>query len=133
MKRKITPLCGLAPLREIFCFLTFSVTVALVDKALSQDIAVPARPAPRWWKGNLHTHTLWSDGDDFPEMVAEWYRTHDYNFLALSDHNVLSQGLRWMKAADIQKRSGSDDVFNKYTARFGPQWIETRGGSDALE
>jgi len=25
---------------------------------------------PRWWKGNLHTHTFWSDGDAFPEMVA---------------------------------------------------------------
>src|SRR5687768_9042704 len=66
--------------------------------ALGQDAAVPAHPAARWWKGNLHTHTLWSDGDDFPEMVAEWYRTRDYNFLALSDHNVLSQGIRWMKA-----------------------------------
>lgn len=58
------------------------------------DEVVPAAPAPRWWKGNLHTHTLWSDGDDFPEMVAEWYRTRGYNFLALSDHNVLSQGMR---------------------------------------
>ena len=34
-------------------------------------------PAPnRWWKGNLHTHSLWSDGDDFPEMIAEWYKQH---------------------------------------------------------
>jgi|GEM_PF-6842137 len=24
----------------------------------------------RWWKGNLHTHSLWSDGDDFPESIA---------------------------------------------------------------
>ena len=28
----------------------------------------------RWWKGNLHTHSLWSDGDDYPEMIADWYR-----------------------------------------------------------
>ena len=21
-----------------------------------------------WFKGNLHTHSFWSDGDDFPEM-----------------------------------------------------------------
>src|SRR4051794_14253426 len=25
-------------------------------------------PSPRWLKGNLHTHSFWSDGDDFPEM-----------------------------------------------------------------
>ena len=27
--------------------------------------------APWFWKGNLHTHSFWSDGDDFPEMVAD--------------------------------------------------------------
>src|SRR5205814_702981 len=31
---------------------------------------------PRWWKGNLHTHSFWSDGDDFPEMIADWYKRH---------------------------------------------------------
>jgi hypothetical protein len=96
------------------------------------DDAVPSQPQPRWWKGNLHTHTLWSDGDDFPEMVAEWYRTRDYNFLALSDHNVLSQGMRWMKAADIEKRGGAA-VFKKYLDRFGPTWVEQRGSESTLE
>jgi hypothetical protein len=37
---------------------------------------------PRWWKGNLHSHTFWSDGDDFPEMVTQWYTVHGYHFLA---------------------------------------------------
>ncbi|MFO0064709.1 MAG: hypothetical protein ACK523_01980, partial [Pirellulaceae bacterium] len=36
--------------------------------------AVPADPPARWWKGNLHTHSFWSDGNDFPEMISEWYR-----------------------------------------------------------
>ena len=39
-------------------------------------------------------------------MIAEWYRTHGYNFLALSDHNVLSEGTRWMKYSTIVKRGG---------------------------
>lgn len=103
----------------------------LAGPALADD-AVPADPAPRWWKGNLHTHTLWSDGDDFPEMVAEWYRTHGYNFLALSDHNVLAQGMRWMKAADITKRGG-ESVLPKYQQRFGPAWVQTRGEGNSLE
>ena len=51
---------------------------------------------PRYWKGNLHTHSLWSDGDDFPEMIADWYKRHGYHFLTLSDHNVLSEGERWI-------------------------------------
>src|SRR5262245_8867678 len=111
------------------------VCLALVLATASsraQDSAVPSRPAARWWKGNLHTHTFWSDGDDFPEMVAEWYRSRDYNFLALSDHNVLSQGMRWMKVADVTKRGG-DSVIKKYEDRFGPDWVQTRGAGAELE
>ena len=43
----------------------------------------------RWWRGNLHTHSFWSDGDDFPENVAKWYKDNDYNFLAFTDHNIV--------------------------------------------
>jgi hypothetical protein len=44
----------------------------------------------QWFKGNTHTHTTESDGDSPPEEVARWYREHGYNFLVLSDHNVLT-------------------------------------------
>lgn len=27
----------------------------------------------KWWKGNVHTHSLWSDGDSPPEKVSAWY------------------------------------------------------------
>jgi hypothetical protein len=88
-------------------------------------------PAARWWKGNLHTHSLWSDGDDFPEMIASWYRERDYNFLALSDHNVLSEGIRWMPLKQIVNRAG-EKALDKYRAKFGDAWVETKGemGSD---
>jgi hypothetical protein len=77
--------------------------------------------APRWWKGNLHAHTFWSDGDHFPEMVVEWYKEHGYHFLALSDHNRLSQGQRWMTVTERQQAA-----FDAYLARFGDRWVETR-------
>jgi hypothetical protein len=102
------------------------VIVSLLSSAkIHADDVVPANPELRWWKGNLHTHSLWSDGNDFPEMIAEWYRTHGYNFLALSDHNVLSQGMRWMKLADIQKRQ-APVALERYRERFGNDWVETR-------
>lgn len=69
-----------------------------------------------------HAHTLERRGR-FPEMVAEWYRTHNYNFLGVSDHNVLGQGMRWMKAADIEKLGG-DTVLKKYEDRFGSAWVK---------
>jgi len=87
--------------------------------------ALPARAGeetgPRWWKGNLHTHTFWSDGNDFPEMVVQWYKDHGYHFLALSDHNVLSQGQRWIAVTDARRAA-----FDKYLTRFGDGWVETR-------
>ena len=61
------------------------VWVALITVS-AVGISFAEEPPLQWFKGNLHTHTLWSDGDDFPEMVADWYRQHDYNFLALTDH-----------------------------------------------
>jgi hypothetical protein len=80
---------------------------------------------PRWWKGNLHTHSLWSDGDDYPEMIADWYKTHGYNFLALSDHNIIADYERWVS---IAKNKGGQPAFDKYLAHFGRPWVETRPG-----
>jgi hypothetical protein len=42
-------------------------------------------------KGNLHTHSLESDGDAPPEEVYRFYRDHGYQFLALTDHNHVVQ------------------------------------------
>jgi hypothetical protein len=121
---------GGAGLRALVMTIAAVVTAALVGRAPADDI-VPSDAAPRWWKGNLHTHTFWSDGDDFPEMVAEWYRTHGYHFLALSDHNVIAAGRRWMKEEAITGRGGPD-VVAKYLARFGSAWVERRGsGAEA--
>lgn len=79
--------------------------------------------APRWWKGNLHTHTLWSDGDDFPEMVAAWYKDQGYNFLAISDHNILQEDEKWIAAIDTAKKR---ETFKKYVDNFGSNWPQRR-------
>ena len=44
----------------------------------------------QWYKGNIHTHTTESDGDEDPQKVVSWYRRHGYDFLVLSDHNHLT-------------------------------------------
>ncbi|MGC6449928.1 MAG: PHP domain-containing protein [Pirellulaceae bacterium] len=85
-----------------------------------------------WLKGNIHTHTFWSDGNDFPEMIASWYKQKGYDFLALSDHNILSKGEKWMPIAQLQSRGGSD-VLDKYRKAFGDQWVVTRGSDEKLE
>jgi hypothetical protein len=59
-------------------------------RALPPAGAPQISPNARWFKGNTHTHTTESDGDSSPEVVARWYREHGYQFLVLSDHNVLT-------------------------------------------
>jgi hypothetical protein len=96
----------------------------LATIALAAILTTGHEPQPAvWWKGNLHTHTLWSDGDDYPEMVADWYKSRGYHFLALSDHNVLSQGVKWF---DLSKKRGAGNALAKYIARFGDEWVATR-------
>lgn len=41
-----------------------------------------------WYRGNMHAHTYWSDGNTFPELAADEYKVNGYQFLCLSDHNV---------------------------------------------
>lgn len=114
-------------------FLSMAAGLPLLVAAMSlADERVPADASPTWWKGNIHTHTFWSDGNDFPEMVAEWYRIRDYHFLALTDHNVLAQGIRWMPEKRILERGGAA-VIENYLTRFGSAWVERRGEGDTAE
>lgn len=95
-------------------------------------IASAAAAEPRWFKGNLHTHSLWSDGDDYPEMIADWFKREGYHFLAISDHNVLQQGQRWLELktpvaiGGVPNDRGGGMVLEKYLRRFGPDWVELR-------
>ncbi len=78
-----------------------------------------------WHKGNLHTHSLWSDGDDFPEMIIQWYKDHDYQFIALSDHNTVGDSEFWY---EIKERDLKNKTLEKYQKRFG-DWVETKKDS----
>jgi hypothetical protein len=90
---------------------------------------LPANPPPRWWKGNLHTHSLWDGGDDFPEMIVSWYREKGYHFLGLSEHNVFAKGERWRNIDTVNRDAGVDAVA-KYRARFGDSWVQIKSGRE---
>lgn len=83
----------------------------------------------KWYKGNLHTHSFWSDGDDFPEMIMDWYKTHGYHFLALSDHNILAEGEKWIgMAEDTMYRN----AFARYVEKYGEDWVKYKEDSGRL-
>ncbi len=80
-------------------------------------------PSPQWYKGNLHTHSYWSDGDQFPEVILRWYKDRDYDFVSMSDHNVLADSDRWKTVSAL--RNG-EESFVEYLSVFGDEWVETR-------
>ena len=109
----------------------FAIAVAFQKPETTPPVAPGPSPittsAPQYWKGNLHTHTLWSDGDDFPEMVVDWYKRNGYHFLALTEHNVIAEGEKWV---DTDANPNRKKAMTKYKQRFGDHWMETRTSKD---
>jgi hypothetical protein len=73
-----------------------------------------------WFKGNLHTHSYWSDGDEFPEVIMDWYKTNGYHFVALSDHNILAEGDKWV---EIAEDSIYQNAFKNYLEHYSSNWV----------
>ena len=96
-RRRLSVLAALALGGTMAAWSTVSDPVAATDAV--QGLAPAA--SDRWFKGNLHTHTLNSDGDSTPEEVVRWYREHGYDFLVLTDHNFLTgvDGLNALQGA----------------------------------
>lgn len=99
------------------------ISFALCLSVLMFFLSCESSKKTTWWKGNLHTHSLWSDGDDFPEMIIDWYKSNGYDFLALSDHNVLPTEERWI---EVHKESNRYQVYQEYLVRFGSDWVEVK-------
>ena len=102
----------------------------IIVLASSLLIVLGARAETHWFKGNLHTHSLWSDGNAYPEVIADWYKTNGYHFLALSDHNTLQEGERW---TNLETNKGGTNAFATYMERFGKDWVEQRTNNGARE
>src|SRR5688572_31488970 len=107
-----------------FSFMAYKACILILAVFLFDSIvpvtALAQRETKRWYKGNLHTHTYWSDGDEYPELVLDWYKSHDYYFVALSAHNTLARDEKWVK---VIKSGFYEASFKKYVERFGKEWV----------
>lgn len=81
----------------------------------------------RWYKGNTHAHSLWSDGNDFAENIISWYHTNGYHFAMLSDHNTLAEGERWISAGKAER------AIARAEKRFGNDWVVHRKNGEKPE
>ncbi len=107
-------------------------------KAPDAAKAPPTADGPRWYRGDLHSHTLHSDGRITIEDRVRGAVERGQDFLAITDHNTVShhreQG-RWPDS--ITPIRGSEvTTFNGHMNCFGLsdmiEWYDaTRGGGPA--
>ena len=92
--------------------------LAAVLAWIAETSQLPSQgPEFQWYKGNLHSHTINSDGDSAPDAVARWYKERRYHFLALTDHNYFTdpQGLdSFLGARDRFLLITGEEVTSKY-------------------
>lgn len=93
--------------------------------------ATACSPGGDWYRGNTHTHSLWSDGDAAPEVVVAWYKANGYDWLSLTDHNTLLQGDRWYPISDDGLLSPAR--LQEIRDTFGEETIDTREVDSVLE
>ncbi|MDX1767168.1 MAG: histidinol-phosphatase [Arenibacter troitsensis] len=108
-------------LSSILLILTFLIG-GCGDSTKSANDAVKKK----WYKGNLHTHSFWSDGDEFPETILDWYKSNDYQFIALSDHNTISMEEKWIQ---VREDSVYQNSFKNYLATYGEDWVDYKTDS----
>lgn len=84
----------------------------------------------KWFKGQLHVHSYWSDGRAFPEQVVAAYKGRGYDFLCMTEHNRFADDPdKWREV--MQEEGGwppeiSNAVLDAYFDEFGANWVETR-------
>lgn len=118
---------GVILLPALLVLCVAAITICTQQPGTADVLA--AGDSGRWYKGNLHTHSHWSDGDDYLESIAAWYREQDYQFLCFTDHNVLANTERWVA---VDKTKGGRTAFDKLKERF-PDWVDEREQDGQLQ
>lgn len=103
--------------KNTLALLLLTVAIGCGEKKSDQQ----TEKIQNWYKGNLHTHSYWSDGDEFPEVILNWYKSKGYHFLALSDHNTIAEGEKWIT---MRTDSLYENAFQNYLEKYGPDWVE---------
>ncbi len=76
--------------------------------------------AQQWYKGGFHMHSFWSDGNVFPEYMADLHRDMGYNFIVPSDHSRLQTDTnRWKEIAS------DNPQVKTYLEKYG-HWVEQK-------
>ncbi len=117
--------------------LRYTIAIAISTEPVSENPVVYPKgsTAPRgrgWYRGDLHSHTLHSDGDwDVPDLV-QWARAQRLDFVTLTDHNTVSGLAQFDSLADDSLLTMGGIELTGYSghalALGTRRWMEWRAG-----
>ncbi|MFQ3634113.1 CehA/McbA family metallohydrolase [Roseiflexus sp.] len=111
--------------------LTITTTDDPVEGATeSPNVSVVKTPGRGWYRGDLHAHTIHSDGDwDIPDLIAA-ARDRRLDFVTLTDHNTISQlrDIDTLTTSDLLVMGGMElTTFWGHALSLGTRhWIDWR-------
>lgn len=113
--------------------LVFLAALTCFDALAQPAKQLKADDGKRWFKGQTHTHTLWSDGDAAPELAVAWYKEHGYDFLSITDHNTMLRGDKYFIVGEKTRLTPQRLADLKKT--FGEDWVQTSeaGGETVMK
>ena len=90
----------------------------------------PLQTPKVWKKGQLHVHTLWSDGRDFPETMLAAYQKNAFDFVVITDHDVVGSDkdvyLQIFSTSGGWPPLASRDAFKRLQASAPAELIKTK-------
>jgi DNA polymerase (family 10) len=78
----------------------------------------PALVEPDQIRGDLHTHTTWSDGRASVEEMGRAARERGYDYLAICDHTPAVGAVRGLTADDVRRQAEEIAAVNDLLAPF---------------
>ncbi|MDP2872483.1 MAG: CehA/McbA family metallohydrolase [Bacillota bacterium] len=96
----------------------------------------PVQSGLRWFKGNVHAHSDRSDGRLPPGALADWYGSHGYDFLAITDHGRVtrlgprpddsrSNGLLMLPGTEVTAWDDRAGAFHHLLALLDPETLDS--------
>lgn len=93
-------------------------------------VGIPSAKADQWYKGCLHFHSLWSDGDAPPEVSISWYKEKGWHFVCITDHNLIPKGERYRPI--LEDEPPTEAHVQALREKFGNTWVQTKHEGNRL-
>ena len=84
----------------------------------------------RWYKGQTHMHTLWSDGDAAPEFAMKQYKEFGFDFVVMTDHNVIPDIEKWYPIDNPKLKRLTTERVEELKQIFGADSVVVRDTAD---